>query len=316
MQGQWRGGKGMHSGEETLSNILREENVICQLDAQTGEQAIEALARLLHRNENGFDWQAVVTTCNERERAYSTVIAPGLALPHARVAGLPKLMVAVGTSTAGIAFQAADRGPVNVVVLILTPKSAPGLYLQALAALMRHFSDPAAVQQVAALPSARAVCEFFSERAEALPPYLTAQDIMEHNVPTLLESDDLESAIRLFCSKKLLDIPVVDEEGDLRGALALEDLLRVSLPEHLLWMEDLAPIIRFEPFADLLRREKESRVADVMRDKCLTVGPAVPAMELARLFLIQKVRQIIVVDGRKYLGTVDLSVFMSKIIWA
>ncbi len=305
----------MDASEEVFSDLLHEQNVICQIEARTGTEVIEALARLLHRNEGGFDWEAVVAACNERERVYSTVIAPGLALPHAHVVNLPRLMIAIGTSRAGIAFEAADRGLVNVTALILTPKTSPGLYLQVLAVLMEHFSEPHAIQRVAELPSAEAVCAFFSENRERMPSYLTAQDILERDVPTLLESDDLDTAIRLFCSKKLLDIPVVDEEGDLRGAFSLEDLLKVGLPEHLLWMEDLAPIIRFEPFADLLRRDQESKVADVMRDKCLTVEPGVPAVELARLFLIHGARQIVVAKGRRYLGAVDLNTFISKIIW-
>jgi len=82
--------------------------------------------------------------------------------------------------------------------------------LQVLAVLMEHFSEPHAIQRVSELPSAEAVCAFFSENRERMPSYLTAQDILERDVPTLLESDDLDTAIRLFCSKKLLDIPVVD----------------------------------------------------------------------------------------------------------
>ena len=139
---------------------------------------------------------------------------------------------------------------------------------------------------------------------------------MEPRPVTLDESDDLRSAIDQFCSRQVMDIPVVDKEGDLRGTLALEDLLRLSLPEHVLWMHDLSPIIHFEPFAELLRRDRESKVADFMRDTFVAVNADVPAVQLAKVFLTENVRQILVVDGSKLLGTVDLHAFMAKLFWA
>ena len=149
-----------------------------------------------------------------------------------------------------------------------------------------------------------------------MPPFLKARNLMETRPVTLLESDDLKKTIDAFCSRHVLDIPVVDEEGDLRGILSLEDLLRLSLPEHLLWMHDLSPILHFEPFADLLRHDTERKVADFMREEYVSVIPDVPAIQLAKVFLTQQARQILVIQGRKLLGVVDLDAFVAKIFWA
>lgn len=302
--------------EYRFSDFLKQGNVLCGLTATGWEEAIVELAGLLHKNEKSFDKHAVIAACIEREKATSTVIAPRVAVPHARVEGLKRILVAVGASAKGIDFAAEDRGLVNVVILILTPKANPGVYLQALAALSRELGTPDAIDKVVSCTSAQAIYGLFAEKAVELPPFLKARNLMDPRPVTLLESDDLKKAIDTFCSRRVTDIPVVDEEGDLRGIVSIEDLLRLSLPEHLLWMHDLSPILHFEPFAELLRHDTESKVADFMREEYVAMGGDAPAIQLAKVFLTQDVRQILVVDGRKLLGTVDLHAFVAKVFWA
>jgi len=304
------------NGAVQFSDFLKKQNIICGLQARDWEEAVRELAAILHRNEGSFDAVSVVAACIERERATSTVIAPKLALPHARVEGLDQILVAVGTSPQGIAFAEEERGLVHVVIMVLTPKADPGLYLQTLAALSRELGDPSAPEKLAACRNADDIYKFFSQKPVQLPPFLKAQNLMDPNPATVLESDNLKRTIDVFCSRKVMDVPVIDEEGDLRGILSIEDLLQLSLPEHLLWMQDLTPILRFEPFAELLRKDEESKVADFMRESFVSVRPEVPAIQLAKVFLTEKVRQILVVDGRRLMGAVDVGAFVAKVFWA
>ena len=108
----------------------------------------------------------------------------------------------------------------------------------------------------------------------------------------------------------------MDNPGDLRVVLSLTDLLKYSLPEHLLWLEDLTPIYQLQPFSDMLKTADETKVADVMREEFIQVGVDAPAVELAKLFLIDKVAQLIIVDGAgKPAGVVTLKNFSSKLFW-
>ena len=53
--------------------------------------------------------------------------------------------------------------------------------------------------------------------------------------------------------------------GDRLLPVATADaLLKVCLPDYILWMQDLSPIINFEPFAELLRNEGKTWLADIM----------------------------------------------------
>lgn len=139
---------------------------------------------------------------------------------------------------------------------------------------------------------------------------------MTTHVVTLLETDTLLQAIEKFATTRLSELVVIDKAGDLRGIIALSDLLRFSLPEHLLWMEDLSPIYRFQPFAEMLKSSVDTRIADVMREEFLTVDREVPAIQLAKLFLVHKTRMLVITgEEGKLVGVVELKDFCAKLFW-
>ena len=130
-----------------------------------------------------------------------------------------------------------------------------------------------------------------------------------------LETDTIGHAIRTFATTKSEELPVLDNAGDLRGVLALTDLLRYSLPKHLLWMENLTPIYQFQPFAEMLKTAEDNKVADVMREEVVTVESDVPAVQLAKLFLVDKVSQLIITRDGKFAGVVELKSFCARLFW-
>lgn len=298
-----------------ISDVLREPNIICDLSARTRDEAIDLLLERLHQNEGGFDRDSARTEILNREKAGSTIIHPGVALPHARLDDLDRMKLAVGLSTRGVDFLSPESGPVHVIFLILTPKTEPGAYLQFLAALTRTLSALKEIGILVGCATPAELCGLLAGGAH-LPPFLSAAHVMNPQPVTLLESDHLGRVLDVFCVNRLLDIPVVDEQGDVRGVVSLEDVLGLSLPEHVRWVEDLTPILHFEPFADLLRKSRETRLADFMREDYIGVAPDVPAIQLARIFLAERVRQILVLEGRKLVGVVTLSGFIAKLFWA
>ncbi|NUM54539.1 MAG: PTS sugar transporter subunit IIA [Candidatus Hydrogenedentes bacterium] len=302
--------------EIRFSDFVRIENIRCPIIARDWAEAIRELVTLLHRNGGGFDLDSTIDRCLRREAASSTVIAPRLALLHVRVDTIDRVLVAVGIAPGGIAFPTKTRGTVEAIILLLSPRTDPDLYLQTLAAVTRDLHAESARERLVQCQTAGEVHEFFLESSGELPPHLLARDVMEKHAVTILETDTLREAIDAMCSQRLMDVTVVDEEGDLRGAVSLEDILRLSLPEHLLWMHDLTPLLRFEPFAELLRQDRDRKVADFMRERVLTVPPDMPAIQVAKLFLTEGERQVRVVDGRRLLGTIELRDFMAMLFWA
>ncbi len=302
--------------EVQFASFLDSKNILSHMQATDWKDVIRQLAGLLYRNEGGFELDEVIAACIRREEATSTVIAPRLALPHARVPGLNRVLVAVGTMSVGIPFTLPDQGLIQVVILILTPHEDPGVYLRVLAALTHDLRQPGALDRLSENISSDEIYGVFSANGTQLPSFLKAINLMELHPITLLETESLKAAIDTFCSQQVMDIPIIDDVRDVRGVLSFEDILRHSLPEHLLWMHDLSPILQFEPLAELLKRDFDCKVADCMREEYISVAPEMPAVQLAKIFLTQRVRQILVTDGRQLLGTVDLQSFMAKLFWA
>lgn len=74
----------------------------------------------------------------EREQLGSTGIGGGIAIPHCKLPGLARGIVAVGLVKGGGAdFGAADGKPVRVLFLVVSPSGSPAEHLQVLAAISR-----------------------------------------------------------------------------------------------------------------------------------------------------------------------------------
>lgn len=298
-----------------LYHFLAEGSIICGLQATDSAGAIDELVDRVCRNNSGLDKDFIVEEVTAREKVVPTVIAPGLAVPHARLPRLQRLLVALGTSEKGIDFNVDGMPPVNVVVLVLTPKDDPGLHLQVLSALAADFSLPDAISNVARQKKPADVLKYFHSNDVKLPEYLTARDVMNTQPVTMQESDTLQKVIEVLATDKVGDIPILDPDGDIRGVVSLEDILRFSLPDHILWMEDLSAIYRFQPFAEMLRDDEETKLADFMREDIIKVEESLPAIQLAKIFLVNNCRQIMVADGNRLVGVVNLKDFITKMFW-
>lgn len=294
--------------------LLQINNIVCASTLSDHNELLLEMLRMLKRHHPALDLDTAVREVTAREALFPTVIAPGLAVPHARMPGMESPLLGLVCTPAGVDFGS-DLGPVQVTVLLLTPVDDPNLHLQIISELARLFSDATMVDRVVECSTPAEVLELFGAQLHETNTFLTAGDVMVTPPAVLHETDTLADAIRLFATTKCSELVVLDNEGDLRGALSLTDLLKYSLPEHLLWMDDLTPINRFQPFVDVLRTSGEARVADVMRDDVITVDKSVPAIQLAKLFTMHQLRQLAIIDNGKFAGVVELKSFCAQLFW-
>lgn len=124
--------------------------------AEDRQQVLELLADrfaqvyALNRDE-------VLDRLEERERLGSTGFGRGVAIPHARVAGLRHPVAAFLRLEAPVAFAAADAMPVNLVYGLLSPEHCGAAHLQALAAISRMMRDESMRRSLAAAPDPDAI---------------------------------------------------------------------------------------------------------------------------------------------------------------
>ena len=77
-----------------------------------------------------------------REGLGSTALGHGVALPHARIAGLPRSIAAFVRTKEPIAFAAADGKPVSNFLVLLVPAQAMDQHLKLIAEAAALFNDP------------------------------------------------------------------------------------------------------------------------------------------------------------------------------
>lgn len=304
----------MKSQRRCFCNFLQINNIICQVEETDGKVVLRKLIELLKRHYPELDADYTKKEIESREALFPTMVAPGLAIPHARIPGLPEALTAVACIPNGCDFGGKTKA--KVMFLLLTPVDDPNLHIQLLSALATEFENPATIEHVADMASPQDFYNHFSCGLSSIPDYLTARDLMEEFPEMLQETDSLLDAVKKFAVTRSEELPVIDNTGDLRGVLSLTDLLKYSLPEHLLWLQDLSPIYQLQPFSDMLRTAEETKVADVMREEFFSANVKDPAVVLAKTFLTNNISQLIILDDAgKPAGMVTLKNFSAKLFW-
>jgi PTS system nitrogen regulatory IIA component len=298
-----------------FSSLFRPFEVICQTEETDRDKVLFSMLQLLAYQRGIGNVDEAYKALVERENDLPTVVAPGMAMPHARLEALNDIIVAVATSRQGIVYdpQKPDNR-VKLIVLTLAPKAAPGAYLQAISCLAKACQDPSTADVVASLPTAEQVWSFFDKGGMMLPDHLKARDVMDVAQVQLQEHDTLERAIDLFVRHKLNELPVVDKDGELIGVVTTYELLRVCLPDYILWMDDLTPIMNFEPFAEILRKESKTWLTEIMTSEYATVQEDAPAIQVAKEITRQHASRAYIVHGKKLLGVASLETLLSRIL--
>jgi diadenylate cyclase len=123
-------------------------NRIVTLRSRTKEGAIRELASLLTVADRTGKAEAVIGAIQERERLVSSWIAPGIAIPHARLPAWNGIEVAVGRSRRGVGWDSSDGNPVNLVFLIVSGDTDPDQHVLLLAEIARTLRDRALVRLI------------------------------------------------------------------------------------------------------------------------------------------------------------------------
>jgi mannitol/fructose-specific phosphotransferase system IIA component (Ntr-type) len=123
----------------------------------TKEAVLEEMVDLIASCDAVTDRAALLAAVRERERVLSTGIGLGIAIPHAKIPGVTRFVVAVGRHEAGIEFDAIDGRPVHLVVLIAGPQDAQDRYLRLLARLSGRLKQEDVRRRLMAAPTHAAV---------------------------------------------------------------------------------------------------------------------------------------------------------------
>jgi len=130
-----------------LNELLAPKGVVSALKASDKKEAIQGLAArlgaLIQRDPN-----EIFEILLQRERLGSTGIGGGVAIPHAKLPKLDKIVGVFARLHKPIDFDALDGEPVDLVFALLAPEQAGADHLKALARIARLLRDPQVAEKL------------------------------------------------------------------------------------------------------------------------------------------------------------------------
>lgn len=139
-----------------FDDLLLPATVIAGLGASNKKALLNQLGAAAAQ-AHGLDAKEVVATLADRERIGSTGFGGGIAIPHGKLAGLPRIIGVFARLASAIDYQAIDELPVDVVFMMLSPPDAGAEHLKALAGVSRRLRDQSFVAKLRGAGSADAL---------------------------------------------------------------------------------------------------------------------------------------------------------------
>ena len=132
----------IYSQGEKLVNHLSTSRILW-LTPGTTEHLLYELIAPLAQKELLSDTNDILHGLMKREESLSTAMGEGVAIPHVRTNQVSQIEVVLGISEEGIEFNAPDKKPVHLFLLILSPQDALNDHIAILAAVSNALKNGA-----------------------------------------------------------------------------------------------------------------------------------------------------------------------------
>ncbi|MBR6756850.1 MAG: CBS domain-containing protein [Peptococcaceae bacterium] len=129
---------------------------------------------------------------------------------------------------------------------------------------------------------------------------MLAKDIMTKEVITVLEDATIQAVGKLFVEKNISGVPVVDEEGKLKGILSEGDLVYqqkpINPPLFINLFDSVIQLDRKEFWEDVNKIAART-AGELMTKTVITADENATVEELAKLMINKKVNRIPIVNA-------------------
>ena len=131
-----------------ISDILKKEHIIKELDSRDKKNVLDELSSFLENEGEITSKENLLAALIEREKLGSTGIGENVAIPHAKISEIDKIITVFGRSKNGVEFESLDQKTVNFIFLVIAPENSTSQHLKALARISRLFKNPSLRESV------------------------------------------------------------------------------------------------------------------------------------------------------------------------
>lgn len=130
-------------------------------------------------------------------------------------------------------------------------------------------------------------------------------EIMTKTIYTASPDDSIKKIVELIYGYRISGVPVVNSEGELVGIISEKDILKAIYPTYGEFHEDLFRNMDFEEMEKRYNDVTNLKALDLMTKDVISVSPDAPALKVASLMLLEKIRRVLVVENKKLVGIVS-----------
>ncbi|MDH5508966.1 MAG: PTS sugar transporter subunit IIA [Nitrospinota bacterium] len=151
-----------------ITDFLSQENCVASLASSEKEEALRELTAQIRIDGEPVDVEVIYKALMEREKLGSTGIGEEVAIPHAKIKGLPPLVGAFARSEKGIEYYSVDDKPVKWIFLLLASDNSTGSHLKALARISRLMKSKSLRENMRRAGTAEDIYSLITEEDEKL----------------------------------------------------------------------------------------------------------------------------------------------------
>jgi mannitol/fructose-specific phosphotransferase system IIA component (Ntr-type)/CBS domain-containing protein len=297
-----------------LSKVFDLDLIKIDMKATSKEDAIDQLVNLFCEKHACTKKDEIFKAVREREKLGNTSLGRGVAFPHARTDTVTGLHAAMGIFPDGLKADTPDEKPLNIVILLLTPRNISKNYLQTLSGLAAFAREPQTLPALMQAKSPEEIISIMDKSDIEVKKIITVGDVMTSDPVTITPDRNLKDVANLFFEHKISCLPVVDHRGKLIGEITGTELLKFALPNYKSFIANIANIPEIESFEELLHKEHSAKVSNFMKKNPVVVDRDAPVIEAAALMLFKKAEMVAVLDDEKLVGVITKTDIVSKII--
>lgn len=146
-----------------IADLLDIKAISPALTAANKIEVLTEMVELLRQVQPNLDAEKLLTVLIEREELGSTGIGDGIAIPHGKLKGLDRLLMAFGRKVDGIDFDSMDNRPAQLFFLLLAPESEATQHLKALARISKLLRKGDVRQQLLNAPDPATLLNILSQ---------------------------------------------------------------------------------------------------------------------------------------------------------
>jgi len=139
-----------------LADLIPNGGVNVDLGASSRKQALQAMSDIA-AELTGLPARAIFDAVLQRERLGSTGVGQGVAIPHARLAGIDQVVGVFARLRTPVDFESIDGRPADLIFMLIAPEDAGAEHLKALARVSRLLRREDVRQRLRAAPDSEAV---------------------------------------------------------------------------------------------------------------------------------------------------------------